>query len=147
MIRGYFATSAAHRRPFVNAHFDFPSLGLAGDIPLLVDTGADPTVLAPADAGRLEIPLAQLPSGPPSAGVGGTTLTVSVPATLTLDARSVAVTMRILTPQTPRQQRTLRRIPSLLGRDILSRFALFMEERSQRVLLLEPHEADALSLT
>ena len=42
-----------------------------------MDTGADPTVLAPADAGRLEIPLAQLPSGPPSAGVGGTTLTLA----------------------------------------------------------------------
>ncbi|MBA2447966.1 MAG: hypothetical protein H0V51_08075 [Chloroflexi bacterium] len=70
-----------------------------------------------------------------------------MPATLTLDARSFAVTLRILTPQTPRRQRTLRRIPSLLGRDILSRFVLFMEERSQRVLLLEPHEADALSLT
>jgi len=38
------------------------------------------------------------------------------------------------------------RIPSLLGRDILSHFALFVEERTNRVLLLEAHEADALPL-
>ena len=37
-------------------------------------------------------------------------------------------------------------IPSLLGRDILSHFALFLEERTNRVLLLEAHEADALPL-
>jgi hypothetical protein len=32
-------------------------------------------------------------------------------------------------------------IPSLLGRDILSRFALFMEERTNRPFLLEPDAA------
>ena len=37
-------------------------------------------------------------------------------------------------------------IPSLLGRDILSNFALFIEERTDKVLLLEPAEADALGL-
>lgn len=37
-------------------------------------------------------------------------------------------------------------IPSLLGRDVLARFALFFEERTGRVLLLEPSEADALEL-
>lgn len=36
-------------------------------------------------------------------------------------------------------------MPSVLGRDILSRFALFMEERTQRVLLLEPDEADRVT--
>lgn len=41
---------------------------------------------------------------------------------------------------------TLRFIPSLLGRDILSRFALFYEERRSVVLLLEPDEADAINL-
>ena len=38
------------------------------------------------------------------------------------------------------------RIPSLLGRDLLSYFALFIEERSHRVLLREPDEADAVVL-
>ena len=38
------------------------------------------------------------------------------------------------------------RIPFLLGRDVLSHFALFLEERTNRVLLLEAYEADALPL-
>jgi hypothetical protein len=49
--------------------------------------------------------------------------------------------LTILEPQVP-----LLPIPSLLGRDILARFALVMEERTRRVLLLEPAEADALGL-
>lgn len=37
-------------------------------------------------------------------------------------------------------------IPSLLGRDVIAHFALFMEERTRRVLLLEPAEVAALPL-
>ena len=35
-------------------------------------------------------------------------------------------------------------MPSLLGRDILDDFALFMERRTQRVLLLDAGEAESL---
>jgi hypothetical protein len=34
----------------------------------------------------------------------------------------------------------------MIRRDILSRFALFMEERTNRLFLLEPDEVDALQL-
>ncbi|MGI8552157.1 MAG: hypothetical protein ACR2PL_15450 [Dehalococcoidia bacterium] len=37
-------------------------------------------------------------------------------------------------------------VPSLLGRDLLSFFALFLEERTRCVLLLDPAEAGGLSL-
>lgn len=67
-------------------------------------------------------------------------------ATITLGHLTYQLSLRILAPRGGEQQRALGRIPSLLGRDILSPFALFMEERSNRVLLLEPHEADALNL-
>jgi hypothetical protein len=43
-------------------------------------------------------------------------------------------------------QQPLSSIPSLLGRDILAHFGLFYEERTGRVLLLDPAEADALRL-
>jgi hypothetical protein len=88
MIRGYFSIDGNRRRPFVDAHVALPSLGLAGKVPLLVDTGADSTVLAPEDALYLRIPLTQLPSGPPSIGVGGTMPTAALPASLTLGART-----------------------------------------------------------
>lgn len=146
MIRGYFSRGAVRRRPFVDADFVAPSLGITGRVPLLVDTGADSSVLAPADAVRLRIPLSQLPAGPRSAGVGGTMPTVVLPGSLTLGPRTFPIALRILAPDTPRQRQAISRIPSLLGRDILAHFALFVEERSQRVILLEPHEAAALPL-
>ncbi|MCI0438462.1 MAG: hypothetical protein L0177_04955 [Chloroflexi bacterium] len=46
----------------------------------------------------------------------------------------------------PPSDMEVRELPPILGRDILSRFALFLEERTDRVFLLEPHEADVLNL-
>lgn len=146
MIRGYLAGAAGRRRPFVDAHLVFPTLGLAGRVPLLIDTGADTTLLAPTNALRLGIPLTQLPPGPLSAGVGGTMPTVLAPAAITLGGLNFPLTLPILAPATTSQAQVLSTIPSLLGRDILAYFALFFEQRTQRVLLLEPHEADSLPL-
>jgi hypothetical protein len=67
-------------------------------------------------------------------------------AVITLGQLSFNLDLRILAPQTLAQQRALARIPSLLGRDIIARFALVLEERTSRVLLLDPAEADALNL-
>jgi hypothetical protein len=53
-------------------------------------------------------------------------------------------TLTILDP--PPAPQPLLAIPSLLGRDVISCFALIVDQRTQRVLLLEPEEADALNL-
>ncbi|MBI2906261.1 MAG: retropepsin-like domain-containing protein [Chloroflexi bacterium] len=118
-----------------------------GIVHFLVDTGADSTLLAPRDALELRIDLARLPANSASTGIGGRTPTVCVEAVLTLDTLTFPIALRILAPVGRRQQEALSFIPSLLGRDILSRFALFLEERTNRVLLLEPSEADALALS
>lgn len=146
MIRGRFEGLPGRRRPFITAHLSIPSQNIPGDVNFLVDTGADSIVLAPTDALFLGINTASLPQGAPSIGVGGPTPTVNADAVLTLNNRVFNILLRILAPRTRRQQRALRTIPSLLGRNILSRFALFVEERTNRVLLLEPQEANALNL-
>ena len=147
MIRGYFLTRGGRRRPFIDAAFQFPTISnFTFRVRLLVDTGADRTTISPLDASRLElevrINLAVLPRGVPSAGVGGQVGTRTTEAVLTLATFSMPLTLTILEPPPG----SLPPIPSLLGRDILSQFALFMEERTSRVLLLEPQEADALPL-
>lgn len=147
MIRGYFATIRTRRRPVVDAVFRFPMFDDRSlQTRLLVDTGADRTVLAPVDATRLErelgIGLAALAAGVPSRGVGGQWSTRTMETVLTLDRIAMPLSLTILEPPPG----PLPPIPSLLGRDILSRFALFMEERTGRLLLLEPDEADALHL-
>lgn len=146
MIRGYFGGPPGRLRPFVIATITLPSLRLAGLVHFLVDTGADSTLLAPRDVLTLGLDLRGLPHDIPSTGVGGRTPTVSTEATITLDTLTFTTLLRILTPTTQRQQRLLSTIPSLLGRDLLSHFALFVEPRTQRVLLLEPQEVDTLLL-
>jgi hypothetical protein len=141
MIRGAFITIRGRRRPFIAANIAFPTLRRRLDVPMLVDTGADRTVLSPVVAGRLGINLATLARGQPGSGVGGQMQTRMIDAVVSLDAHPIRLTLAILEAQ-PGQPPPP--IPSPLGRDILSRFALFLEERTDRVLLLEPHEADAL---
>jgi hypothetical protein len=146
MIRGVFRPEGSRRRPYVSAFLEIPSLSIAADVAFLVDTGADSTVLAPRDIVKLQIDPSPLQAGPRSAGVGGSTPTAQAPAVLTLGYLRHVFTLRLLVPTDRAQQRALGRIPSLLGRDILSFFALFLEERTDRVLLLDPAEAGALAL-
>ena len=147
MIRGYFSTQGTRRRPFIDAILQFPTLDDRSlDVKLLVDTGADRTTLSPLDARRLArrfaLDLTELPQGVPSTGVGGRSDTRTLETVLILDTFSLPILLTILDPPPG----PLSRIPSLLGRDVLSHFALFLEERTNQVLLLEAHEADALPL-
>jgi hypothetical protein len=71
--------------------------------------------------------------------------TVYVPMIVNLGARAFTGPIPILTPAGQSHQ-PLSSIPSLLGRDILAHFGLFYEERTGRVLLLDPAEVDALGL-
>lgn len=103
MIRGYFATVGTRQRPFVDAVFQFPTVSSRSfEARLLVDTGADRTVLGLLDTNRLRrelgIDISTLAIGAPSIGVGGQTLTRIIDALLTLDAFSRSLTLPILEP-------------------------------------------------
>lgn len=146
MIRGYFGGPAERLRPFVIAHLTLLDLRLSGTVHFLVDTGADSTLLAPRDAFALGVDLSRLPHDAASTGVGGRTPTVSTAARITLDTHTFTIPLRILAPTSRRQRHQLSTIPSLLGRDLLGHFALFVDQRTHRVLFLEPQEVDALRL-
>jgi hypothetical protein len=148
MISGYFRPRGTRLRPFVRAALQLPSLqGRVFELELLVDTGADRTILAPAAAvrlsGRYGLDLTSLPRGVPTAGVGGRAATRTIEAVVVLGSfESRVLSLPVLEPPTA----STPSIPSLLGRDLFAHFALFLEERTQRMLLLEPHEVDALPL-
>lgn len=136
MIRGYL--SAPERRPFVHGLLQFPNLDNRElTVEMLIDTGADCTVLGPVDALRLGIDLSALPAGPLSMGIGGQIATRRAEATVLLGTFSTVLTVTILTPT-----RHPLPIPSLLGRDILAHLALFFDQRAGQVILLRPDEAD-----
>lgn len=154
MIRGYVVTRDGTRRPFVHAVFRFPNLSSDPfEVRLLIDTGADRTVVAPLDAHRLErqlaISLSQLPEGLASTGVGGQVSTRVIPQSqLTLDGVTwLPLTVTLLEPPARRLPwGHPPAIPSLLGRDIISRFALFLNQASDKVRLLEREETVALKI-
>ncbi len=147
MIRGWFSSPASGRRPIVTGLIEFPAAGnRALDLRFLIDTGADTTILGPRDAQRLRrelaLDLGALARGRPVSGIGGQLQTRTIAATIAFPGATTPIALPdlpVMPPMLP-----VRPIPSLLGRDLLARFALFMEERTGRVMLLEPAEADRL---
>lgn len=108
MIQGYFGGQPGRLRPYIIARVTIPALAINGTVHFLVDTGADSTLIAPRDAEELALQTVQLPEGPPSTGVGGRTPTRSTEATLTLDALTFTIPLRILAPHRPGPARGVR---------------------------------------
>ena len=141
MIRGYYSTVGAVRRPFLYCSLEFPkhpNVGASG-IELLVDTGADRTILSPIDAGNMGLDVPALDVGLRSRGIGGEVSTRVVESTLTVQGYSTSITMHVPEVRQP--------IPSLVGRDFMANFALFMEERTGRVLFLDEEDLSAVNLS
>ena len=149
MIRGFLKRRGYPNSPppYVTGFVDMPDVGVAGmQIEFLIDTGADRSLIGSFDAPRIVerfgVDLANLQDARTAKGVGGFTKTRSAAATLRIEDFSINLNLDILEP--PADTRFA--IPSLLSRDVLSQFALFIEERTDKVLLLEPAESDALGL-
>ena len=142
MLVGHFSGAGTRRRPFVSIDIQFPVLSNQRiSVDLLVDTGADRTVLAPSDAAKLDIHITTLPQGRPSIGIGGRRHIHTIDAVVILGTTEIHLPLAILAPEASPLP-----LPSVLGRDILRYFALFLEERTDRVLLLDPEEAGTLPL-
>ena len=149
MLTGYFSQveDIPNPRAYLRGLVDIPAVGLIEmQVEFLIDTGADRSCIGSSDATRMVryfgVNLADLQDGPRGRGIGGTVATKTAEVALTFGDFSQSMRIEILEP--PPDARFA--IPSLLGRDILSNFALFVEERTDKVLLLEPAEADALGL-
>ena len=140
MILGYFRSVGDRIRPFVDCDFAFPDFPNAGatDVRLLVDTGADSTLLAPGDAIRTGIEFSALGRGPTSRGVGGDASTLQVESQIFVQGYTIPIILSIPEVRRP--------IPSVLGRDFIRHFALFMEERTGRVLFLDESDIDTFGL-
>ena len=143
MIEGYFRSG----RPYVDILVTMPILRIVDmKIPFAVDTGASRTLIGHRTAtemiGTYGIDLESLPTGRRSLGIGGLSSTRQTRVSMSIGSLHIDRDIPILEPIPGR----IVGLPSLLGLDILSHFALFMEERTNRVLLLEPAEADSLQV-
>ncbi len=147
MILGYFQTEGAFQRPYVDLILQFPVADNRQlEVSFLIDTGADRTLLSPAEGARLRqqlgIDILSLPFGPPIGGVGGETQTKMIDSTLDIGGQSISTTLSLVEPP-PGQFPTM---PSLLGRDKFYQLALFMEYRTDRLLLLDESETEPISI-
>ena len=136
-----------NRPAYLSVLVDVPAAGVIGmQVEFLIDTGADRSIIGDFDAFRMVeyygADLTNLQGGQPARGLGGISATLTADATLKIGGFSKDMRLDILAPSSE----TYLGVPSLLGRDVLSQFALFIEERTDRVLLLEPAESDALGL-
>ena len=136
MATGYFVAEGAFRRPYINVVVTFLDAGNQSiEIEFVVDTGADHTLLSPSDADRLHselgLDIRTMPRGNSIGGVGGYTETRMVRATLVIGSYETTMPIHVVDmPPGPYD------MPSLIGRDIIYDFALFMEHSADRLFLL-----------
>lgn len=141
MIAGYFkAEIGLYRSPYIDVLVTSPDAAdRSFELSFVIDTGADRTLLSPIDGQRLcrrlEVDMQSLPHGNPVGGIGGAVQTKVFRATLVIDTYTTTMDVPIVdTPPSPYD------MPSLIGRDIIYDFALFMEHSADRLHLLRTAE-------
>ena len=146
MTTGYFQTDSAYRKPYIDIEVSFPDAGNRSLVTaFLIDTGADSTMLSfdilVYIRNELGIDFFDLPvSEKPISGVGGYVRTRTIRATLTIGNYSATMPVPIMEPPSG----TPVAMPSLLGMDILQDFALFVESRGDRVMLLDAAQTEGI---
>lgn len=130
MLEGRFGDTS--EAPYLEAHVSFPRLKLRGLISFLIDTGADGTVLMPADSSKLGIDFRYLRDPTTSAGIGGIAKGYAETGAISFaDRRHIytyVIKLEIAAPTVHN-----RRFPSLLGRDLLKQWRLIMDARKNRI--------------
>jgi len=142
-IAGYFRS--VDNAPCIITRVNHPSFTLTKEVRFLVDSGASATIIADIDAARLGIDydeLEQLPGG--MKGVGGSVSTFVLPGVnllfLTEDGFHEEVLEKIYVIRHPLFDSGQRGIPSLLGRDILNKYSVFLRHETNTVLITDEDE-------
>ena len=141
MLRGRFGDTTG--RPYLEGRLILPRLSLDADISFLIDTGADSSLLSPADAHEMNVDYARLRGRTESLGTGGVAYSFVEPATVVLTdpGRSMYlfhVNLDIASPSPDTLE-----LPSLLGREILDRM-LMTYDATNGVLRFKVRSADRI---
>lgn len=141
MTAGYFRAEAGlYRRPYIDVLVTSPDADdHSFELSFVIDTGADVTLISPIDGQRLcrrlGVDLQSLPRGGLVGGIGGAVQTKVVRTTLVIGSYRTTIDVPIIdSPPSPYD------MPSLMGRDIIYDFALFMEHSADRLHLLRTAE-------
>lgn len=142
MLRGRFGGTS--KRPYLEGRLYIPRLSLWSEISFLVDTGADSTVLMPADGAKMGIDYSALTkSRVPAVGIGGQSYNYTEEAWVVFSDPDQAlycyhVDLDILNPIPE-----LMDAPSLLGRVVLNQWVMHYSP-SDGVLTFDVVTADRI---
>lgn len=112
----------------------FPRLRCGGNISFLVDTGADRTIIMPDDGSRFNIDYSQLQGDVPSTGIGGISNNFEEHGIIVFSEPQKRIYVYSLTILLASAGPEHRRLPSLLGRDILSQWRMVMDESKSKLI-------------
>lgn len=130
MLEGRFGHASS--APYIQANISFPRLNLRGSLWLLIDTGADVTILMPRDSKRLGINFHVLANSTESQGIGGIAKAYQENAAISFYDRyyiySYITRIEVAAPTAHNM-----RIPSLLGRDILQQWRLIVDRPENEI--------------
>lgn len=130
MLTGRFGDTSG--RPYMEGRLYLPRLNLQGDISFLVDTGADNSMLMPADAIRIAVPFDRLRGDNEAVGIGGAVHCFVERAILVFTQPNVALYAYELHLDILQFDPTMMDFSSLLGRDVLDRWRItYDRERSE----------------
>ena len=140
--------------PYVEGRVVFPRLGIHGDVSFLVDTGADTSLLSAMDAIHIGIDFGRITRRSEAQGLGGIIVPTYVEqAIVVFSEPGVAIwayrgDLEITTPdpddyitEVPIDTEEARKVPSLLGREILDRWRMVYDPYNES-LTFEIHTAD-----
>jgi hypothetical protein len=141
MLQGRFGNTTGS--PYLEGRIFFPRLGLRGLVSFLVDTGADGSVLMPADSKKLGVNFRSLRNPTTSQGLGGDAKGFTERTFLSFSDNRYVYSY-LLDVEIAASTRHNQRFPSLLGRDILSQWRSVVEP-SRGIITFNPRQWDLRS--
>lgn len=145
MIHGRWILEGNVRRPKIAAKVIYGNAQATSSVDFLLDTGADFTHFGAVDFAIMQfmfgITAASLPPGPPVSGIGGIAAVFRLPVRLAFaDGTTLAVPTAAVSQANVTVTPANRLLPSLLGRDVLSHFAVYADDNADRLILFERAE-------
>ena len=122
MIIGRFGSTTG--RPYMKGRLYLPRLGISGRVSFLVDTGADQSMLMPADAIRLRVPYDQLRGDSEAYGIGGSVHSYVERARIMFTEPDVALHGYEIDLDIVGLDPAMIDYTSLLGRDVIDRWQM-----------------------
>jgi len=137
-IPGYINYGYRPPAPFVAAAILLHQLGTRARLPLLLDTGASNTMILWGDVERLGIDISKIEPEREFSGLGGLIRAKPMASTISLRSEEASVVeeeaeVHIVTSVCPHPK--LKLLPSILGRDIINRYALSYNYDAARTYL------------